>query len=373
MKAYRMVLAAVAATFCTMSLAQDRADQQHLSNPGSSTMIILGDPQGYIKYDLNQPLFDLCTAWISDNVDNLNIKAVLCTGDLVEQNDNNALNRKMLNQSSTQMWEAVSNAFSRIDGKVPYIISAGNHDYGYKSSEDCHTNFPKYITFERQGEAIRNTLVSEYHNRMGQASLENSAYELELPGWTRKVLVITTEFTPSNQVLDWAKGLCESSQYKDHVVMFMTHSFLHPLGTNDNARVQKEGYGISKMEGNNCGQEIWDKLISQVPNIRFVLCGHTGTGMDPDGSDNYRNNVAWRVDRNVAGKNVHQMMFNVQTLGGGWEGNGGDGWVRILEFLPDGKTVKVSTYSVLFGISKLTKHLAHRTADYDQFEFTIEE
>ena len=66
------------------------------------------------------------------------------------------------------------------------------------------------------------------------------------------------------------------------------------------------------------------------------------------------------------------MMFNVQTLGGGWEGNGGDGWLRILEFLPDGKTVKVRTYSPLFGISNLTKHLAHRTGPYDRFDFVIE-
>ena len=54
-------------------------------------------------------------------------------------------------------------------------------------------------------------------------------------------------------------------------------------------------------------------------------------------------------------------------------GNGGDGWLRILEFLPDGKTVKVRTYSPLFGISKLTRHLANRTAPYDQFDFSIEE
>lgn len=42
-------------------------------------MIILGDPQGYTKYDINQPIFELCTAWIADNVEHLNIKAVLCT------------------------------------------------------------------------------------------------------------------------------------------------------------------------------------------------------------------------------------------------------------------------------------------------------
>ena len=93
--------------------AQDRADQQHLENPNSFSMILLGDPQGYTKYDINQPLFDLCTAWIADNIDNLKIKAVLCTGDVVEQNENIVRNSKMLNQTSRQMWEAGSNAFRR--------------------------------------------------------------------------------------------------------------------------------------------------------------------------------------------------------------------------------------------------------------------
>ena len=31
----------------------------------------------------------MCTEWIADNIDNLKIKTVLCTGDIVEQNDNN--------------------------------------------------------------------------------------------------------------------------------------------------------------------------------------------------------------------------------------------------------------------------------------------
>ena len=82
--------------------------------------------------------------------------------------------------------------------------------------------------------------------------------------------------------------------------------------------------------------------------------------------------MAYRCDRNAAGKNVHQMMFNVQTLGGGWEGNGGDGWLRILEFMPDGKTIKVRTYSPLFGISATTKQFAHRTGKIDQFDIVVE-
>ena len=80
------------------------------------------------------------------------------------------------------------------------------------------------------------------------------------------------------------------------------------------------------------------KLIYPSSNIRLVLCGHVGKG-----TGEYENNVAYRVDKNSAGKDVSQMTFNVQYVGGGPEGNGGDGWLRILEFMPDGKTIKVRT------------------------------
>ena len=95
-----------------MSRAQQRADQQQLSSPDAFSMILLGDPQGYVKYDINQPILDLCMAWISDNISTLNIKAVLCTGDLVEQNENIIMNRTMVNQTSREMWDAVSHSFT---------------------------------------------------------------------------------------------------------------------------------------------------------------------------------------------------------------------------------------------------------------------
>ncbi|MBQ2012447.1 MAG: serine/threonine protein phosphatase, partial [Bacteroidaceae bacterium] len=83
----KTILTALAFTAVLGGQAQHRADQQQLDNPESFSMIVLGDPQGYMKYDINQPLFELCTAWIADNVDHLNIKSVLCTGDLVETNE----------------------------------------------------------------------------------------------------------------------------------------------------------------------------------------------------------------------------------------------------------------------------------------------
>lgn len=371
----RFIVLALALASAVSLCAQHRADQQKLNDPASSTLILLGDPQAYVKYDINQPLLDLQMAWVYDNIDNLNMKAVLCVGDLVEQNDNNALNRNMLNQTSRQMWEAVSKSFKWIDGKVPHLHSPGNHDYGFKHSEDEHTFFPDYFTAERQGKVLLDCLVEEFPNREGRASLENAAFEFELPGWSRKILVITSEFAPSDAAVQWAKDLCLSDKYKDHIVIYMTHSYMTCHGRCKNALVKKEKYPLTQKEGNNSGVQLWEKLVSQVPNIRLVLCGHHGHGPEKkDGKRIDRNdwNVGWRVDENIHGNKVHQMMFNVQTLGGGWEGNGGDCWLRILEFMPDGRTVKVSTYSPLFGISPSTRHLAHRTADYDRFDFVIE-
>lgn len=371
----RFIVLALALASAVSLCAQHRADQQKLNDPASSTLILLGDPQAYVKYDINQPLLDLQMAWVYDNIDNLNMKAVLCVGDLVEQNDNNALNRNMLNQTSRQMWEAVSKSFKWIDGKVPHLHSPGNHDYGFKHSEDEHTFFPDYFTAERQGKVLLDCLVEEFPNREGRASLENAAFEFELPGWSRKILVITSEFAPSDAAVQWAKDLCLSDKYKDHIVIYMTHSYMTCHGRCKNALVKKESYPLTQKEGNNSGVQLWEKLVSQVPNIRLVLCGHHGHGPEKkDGKRIDRNdwNVGWRVDENIHGHKVHQMMFNVQTLGGGWEGNGGDCWLRILEFMPDGRTVKVSTYSPLFGISPSTRHLAHRTADYDRFDFVIE-
>ena len=65
-----------------------------LENEGSFSMIMVPDPQSYTKFAANQPLFDLQTAWVAQNIERLNIKAALFTGDMVEQN--NRLNTKLL-------------------------------------------------------------------------------------------------------------------------------------------------------------------------------------------------------------------------------------------------------------------------------------
>ncbi|MCQ2178150.1 MAG: metallophosphoesterase [Bacteroidales bacterium] len=347
--------------------AQDRADRQSLENPESFSMILLGDPQGYVKYDINQPVFELCTAWIADNIDNLNIKAVLCTGDLVEQNENIVMNRRMLNQTSREMYEWASHCFERLDGRLPYIISPGNHDYGYRKSENGNTHYPEYFPFERNS-CWRDMITSSFPNRNGEITIENAAFSLEDSNWG-KMLVICTEFAPRDEVLEWALDLCRKNV--DRKVIFITHSLLRDFGSGC-SYTDNEPYTISPA---NWGKGVWEKLLAPAPNIVLALCGHTGKPAKDTfkgAPDDWSLSCAYRCDKNSSGRDVHQMMFNVQVLGGGWEGNGGDGWLRILEFLPDGRTIKVRTYSPLFGISHLTKHLAHRTGECDQFDMVIE-
>ena len=342
-------------------------DAQQLSNPESFSMIVFGDPQGYSKYDINQPLYELSTSWIAGNVDNLNIKAVLFTGDLVEQNENIVRNRKMLNQTSREMYEWSSHCLKRLDNKVPYMIAGGNHEYGYVRGDEGFTHMPEYYTYERNSK-FAETLVATFPNRMGVMSLENYAYEIQDKHWG-KILVIAVEWAPRDEVLEWARNLCSGKKYKDHMAILLVHSFLKETSAE---RTSNKNHAYYKIRPCNHGQEIWDKFVYPCSNVRLVVCGHTGHPGKPAGSTNdFESNTAYRVDNNSAGKPVHQMMYNIQCLGGGWEGNGGDGWLRILEFLPDGETIKVSSYSTLFGVSMTTRHLAHSEDKCNKFEMLI--
>ncbi len=339
--------------------AQKQPVKVELSDKDSYTMIMIPDPQTYIKFDVNQPIFELMTAWVANNIEDLNMAAVLCTGDLVEQNDQPIPEGRNGNQTGRQQWENVSRAFERLDNRISYVNATGNHDYGYVSAENRFSQFPEFFRPERNT-CWRKSLVSVGRNWEEKPTLENAAYEFEMGNWG-KVLVVSLEFAPRDEALDWAKNLVNSEKYKDHKVIVLTHSYMNTKGV----VYEKENYKVTPA---NYGQAIWNKLIAPSPTIRMVLCGHSAIA---DGDD-YEKNVSFRVDKNQAGKDVVQMMFDAQTAGGGWHGNGGDGWLRILEFMPDGKTVKVRTFSPFFAISPTTAKHAWRTASYDQFEFVID-
>ena len=340
-----------------------------LEDANSFSMIMVPDPQSYVKFAANQPLFDLQTAWIAQNIQRLNIKAALFTGDMVEQN-NKLISEPLPNeyngdQTSRQQWEAISRGLSRLDNRLPYIACQGNHDLGYIAAEYRYSMMPDYIYPERNM-TFEKTLVSTGPNYEGIHTMENAAFEFEDEAWG-KLLIIAFEFAPRDEALDWARQLIESKRFENHKVIILIHSFLATNGE----RIVNEGY---KLTPRNWAQAVWDKLVYPSKNIKMVLCGHTGTPPVIKGTEkvDYQTTSAYRVDPAADGHKVVQMMFNSQNGDGSWNGNGGDCWVRILEFKPDGKTIGVRTFSPLFALSRLTQHLAWRVDAYDQDSITLE-
>ncbi len=337
---------------CLQLFSQTTIDAPKLSESGSYTWILLPDVQTYQKFGRNQAIFQLMTDWIIDQKEDLNIQMVLCMGDLVEQNNILVPDGVNGDQTSVQQWKAVQSGFSKLNNLVPYILCTGNHDYGIKSAENRYSQFNSY--FPPQLNPLNKSLLVEMApNAQGVPTLENACYEWKSP-MGQLFLFFSLEFAPRDEILQWANQLAAKDEYVNHIGVVITHSYQDSKGE----RTMKERYPLIKA---NYGKTVWDELIEPSDNIEFVFCGHIAD------SESHKGQVGYREDVNHTGKLIHQMLFNAQREGGGWHGNGGDGWLRILEFLPNERTIKVSTFSPLFWISPSTRHLAWRTENYNQY------
>jgi len=355
---YKNIMTRLLLVCCICCFGLSQAQEQRVPAPALSeadayTWILLPDPQTYTKFGRNQALFSNMIDWIVDQKQKLNIQMVLCTGDLVEQN--NILVPDSINgdQPSHAQWQFISKAFYKLNKQIPYILCTGNHDYGIKSSENRYSQFNSY--FPPQINPLnRQLLVDMFTNAEGVETLENAAYVWKDPAG-QPFLIFSLEFAPRMEVLAWADSVANIPQYKDYLGVVLTHSYLN----SDGARTHLENYPLKNA---HYGKIIWEKFVSQSPQVQFVFSGHIAN------SDEHRDQVGYRLDKNGRGLPVHQMLFNAQREGGGWHGNGGDGWLRILEFVPSQRKVKVKTFSPLFFISPSSRSLAWRRAAYDEYE-----
>jgi len=253
---------------------------------------------------------------------------VLQQGDLTQNNNN-------------KEWNIVEQAFSKLDGKIPYVLAAGNHDMGSapgKFADERNTTlFNQYFPVNSMSK------LPAFGATFEKDKIEN-AYYLTKTGKINWV-ILTLEFGPRNKVLDWANEVV--SKNPDKLVIINTHAYMYSdstrQGVKDGWRAQ--GYGIGKDIGEdavNDGEDIWNKLVKKHPNIRFVFSGHilnTGLGT--------------LVSINEAGYPVYQMLANYQE---GVKGSvkGGNGYLRILDFNFKKRTLNVKTYSPY-----LNQHLAN--------------
>ncbi|WP_437230102.1 metallophosphoesterase [Planctomicrobium sp. SH661] len=286
-----------------------------LPEEGSFTIAVLPDTQNYSEHFPKSYLAQ--TQWIVDQKERRNIACVLHLGDIT-------------NRSSRKEWEVARQAMQQLDGHVPYFMVPGNHDY----SEGGLTT-------------DRTTLLNEYFPRAAFEKLptfggtydaepdrmENSYHVVTIGD--RKLLVLALEFGPRKDVVRWANDVV--GKHPDHEVILITHAYMYY----DDTRYDWKQYGPAQhwnphsyplaKSGDDVmdGTELWNQLLSRHENFILTLNGHVlGDGLGR------------MTSQTPGGRDVHQILVNYQM-----RPNGGDGWLRLLEFRKDGSIVQTYDYS----------------------------
>ncbi len=312
--------------------------------PGAGwSILVFPDTQNYAKYAKNQAHFDRMTRWVREHRKAWNIQLALHEGDLVEQNDIKVGGgRGYGDQNSESQWTSARRALLPLADELPVIHATGNHDYGERAAETRATQFNDYFP-SNYNPGAASLRVDSPLAACGKPTLENAAYDFKAPDG-RRLLILSLEWGPRKSVVDWASALVRRPAYKDHTGLLLVHDYLMPSNLRDgqDGNRKRPGnphtYGTGKQGDTHDGEDLWQRLVKGAPQMELVLNGHEMAA-----------HVGYRADKSEAGRTVHQMLFNAQGFGGGSDhrGNGGDGWMRLLTFEPDGRTVSVRTFSPL--------------------------
>lgn len=317
------------------------------------SMVVLPDTQSYVKSSADTAIFQQMTQWVVDQRDNFGVQFVVHEGDIVNQNSQVAPTSG--DQSGDQQWQNAKDAMSLLDGVVPYAFSTGNHDYGATNAQDRSTQFNDYfrpddnpLVDPLQGGTLKSVLEP--------GSVENALHEFVAPDG-REMLVLATEWGPRQAAVDWANLALRPAKFADHTAVLLTHAYMYHDETRYDEQRNLDADPDNNQGGNphsygtapdtHDGEELWNELVSPNGVFEMVLNGHVGG----DGT-------AYLASEGQQGQTVHQMLFNTQ-----FEVYGGNGWIRVLEFLDDGRTVRVRTYSPFHDLQK--------TDQANAFEFTI--
>jgi hypothetical protein len=277
------------------------------SSSENFTIVALPDTQYYSE---RYPwIFENQTKWIVKNENEKNIVFVAHLGDIV--NDS----------WEDYEWQNADNAMSILDNKVTYGILPGNHDFGGGSAPEYENYFPasRYEGYPYWGGSYDSYSVIPLSPNMNN-------YQLFSAGGM-DFIALNLQYDPPTDVLNWANDVL--NKYSKRRAIISTHAY---LDTHENRE-----YG---------GPGIWKILVVPHKNVFLVLCGHeigsTGIG------------EAERID-NLDNRTVYQLLSDYQGLH-----NGGNGYLRIMEFAPSENTIYVKTYSPYLD--------QYMTDSYSQFQ-----
>ena len=259
------------------------------------SIVLLPDTQYYSESHADT--YAAQTLWIRQQATDDNIKFVIHLGDIV--------------QTATEEaeWKNADRAMQLIDGIVPYSVAPGNHDMVVRNRDS--TLFNKYYSPARFANR------SWYGGHMDDTNDNNFCF-FEASGM--KFMILNLEFAPRDETLKWAGEI--TRRHPRHRVIVATHCYMRPNERDTDCAVSYEIAG-------NSGEEIWEKFIRKQPSIFLVVSGHVlGVGLQTSINDD--------------GGKVLEMLTDYQGLP-----NGGDGWLRSLEFVPSENKIHIKTYSPL--------------------------
>ncbi len=280
--------------------------------PGSTTFAVLPDTQVYAQSYPQH--FVAQTEWIQANRERYGIAAVFHEGDIT-------------NRNTPEQWDNAQRAMRVLFGELPMIVAPGNHDMGPGGNGSTHESLmSEYLTPDDFAKH------RSFAGTMEAGKTENNYSLFEAGG--RKWIGIALEWAPRDRTVKWADQLL--TRHADRAAVMVTHAYMYFDETKYDYQVRQDqkwspyNYGVRQSpEGINDAGDLWRKLIDRHDNVVMVLSGHVLA----DG--------AGRLSETTRGGNVvHQMLANYQMLA-----EGGQGWMRLIEVLPDGETVQVKTYS----------------------------
>jgi uncharacterized repeat protein (TIGR01451 family) len=261
---------------------------------------VYSDPEGYSCEECPKIFKDI-TNWIATNFNNLRIKVAAHVGDVVD------------NSNEPDQWDIATKAMKVLDDAgVPYGILAGNHDSDL--SESRTKTFGKYFPPSRYSQ-------NSWWGGSSDSNNSNS-YILFSGGGENYVLINLRYSRPSHQEADtiWANSIIK--KYPSRKIILSTHAYLNYQGLRQYQDQANSG-AVTSFE------HIWTDIVYPNSNVFMVISGHDM----PQGE-------AYRIDKNIGGQNVYQLLSNYQS-----NGKGGHGRLRKMTFAPSQNKIYVQTYA----------------------------
>ncbi|MDX2054886.1 MAG: metallophosphoesterase [Polyangiaceae bacterium] len=298
------------------TLGDTAAEERPPFAPGTITLALLPDTQYYAacKY----PHLKNQSEFLSSAQKARNIQAAITLGDLTDHN-------------SPEEWSFFKQSLAKVSDGFPLFLTTGNHDLGVRGTANARDSLlSQYFdeTWARKSGALREV--------MEPGTIDNAFYSVNAGAFQLGVLML--EWSPRRKTVEWANQVL--AKHRDHRVIVATHAYLYSDSTRyDFAKkgaTQKwnpleygTAQGVLKKDGNHDGEMLWNALIRRNKNVFMVVNGHV-----------LKNGTGFVESRGDAGNTVHQVLANYQMLD-----EGGLGYLRLLEILPDGKTLRMKTYS----------------------------